>query len=487
MKLAVGDSIAGPSPKQLDLTLQGIIQSTLREHIAEYTTAQGENKLALKEMIKATKQQLRNSMGDAALKGIVEWRIDFADVMFQGGFDVIVANPPYVVVKKQEEKDLYRNIYKEGIFGRINLYGLFIQRSLQLLKDGGQLQFINPRTLLTDRYFSNLRKVVRQQSELKSVVLIADRHNTFERVLQECIILHLSKTSKQCKPYEVKILGISVPEDLNTNERTVSINSQRVLLGEEHDWAFLIGESEFVYQIFEKMNSNGAKLPSFGLKAETGKVQFDKYKNYAQPTMSDDGCRLIWAENIQRYSIRGSSKRADKEWLAKGITEQLPPNINGSGIVTQRVTANEQPRRIIATIIRPDEIGAINVYSENHTNFIPLPEGFNALFLLAALNSSALEFVFRRLNSNTQVSAGELNALPFPLSPDQVALEEINLLVSELLDLGGIDTSPENIQEAMAKERRIDNLIGSLYGLTVEDVEGIQQRLPPCEQVYGVS
>ena len=404
MKLAVGDTIGSPDPQQLDLTLEGIVKSGLRDSISEYTTTQGQRKAMLKQEIEATKQRLREAMGDAASEDSVEWRIDFADVMLNGGFDVVVANPPYVVVRDKDLGNLYRKLYKEGIFGRINLYGLFIQRSLQLLRNGGQLQFINPRTVLTDRYFSNLRKVIKKRSELRGVVLISDRHNTFDRVLQECIILHLSKTADPSVSYLVTTRGIAVPEDLNTHEDSVSISSDRVLLSDEYDGSFYIGESEFEYQVFERMDSIGLKLSELGLKAETGKVQFDKYKEFAQPTEGDDASRLIWAENIQRYSRRNSSKRADKQWLNNDIKEIMAPNITGNGIVTQRISANEQPRRIIATLIHPDDVGAIHVYSENHTNFIPLKKGNVSLFYPPDVNSG----------KNSDVSAGLLAEF-FPL------------------------------------------------------------------------
>ena len=90
----------------------------------------------------------------------MDWLVQFAEVFGSGGFDIVVANPPYVVVSDAQ----LRGLYREGVYGRMNLYGLFIQRSLQLLKEKGLLLFINPRTLLTDRYFTNLRKVIRQQS-----------------------------------------------------------------------------------------------------------------------------------------------------------------------------------------------------------------------------------------------------------------------------------------------------------------------------------
>ena len=400
-----------------------------------------------------------------------------------GGFDVVIANPPYVVIKNQQ----LRELYKEGVYGRMNTYGLFIQRGLQLVSNEGQLTYINPRTLLTDRYFTNLRQVIKQRSELAGVVLIADRHNTFEQVLQECIILRLVKKLEIADTYFVNARAIATTDDLSDPEATVSVASNRVLLPGDYDGAFYIGDSEFDYQVFESMNAVGVKLADFGLVAETGKIQFDKYKAYAQPDNSGDACRLIWAENIQRYTRRESRNRVGREWLSKDIAPVLTPNITGMGIVTQRTSANEQPRRIIATLITPEVVGGNQVYSENGTNFVALEDDKGkAAFLISALNSSMMEFAFRRLNSNVHVSAGEINSLPFPPMPDETTLREIETLVSELMELGGVDCPRDAAQRALETERRLDTLIGALYGFTASEVEEIQNRLPPYTAVYGI-
>ena len=490
LKLVTGDAIAGPNPDGAALNQDWFKvyaeQSGLRQDIAAYTTAYGDQKEQLKQQVDETKEQLRGSLKGNAPTGAVEWRIDFADVMLNGGFDVVIANPPYVVVKDDASKKLYRNMYKEGVFGRMNLYGLFIQRSLQLLREGGQLQFINPRTLLTDRYFTNLRKLIKQKSELRGVTLIADRRSTFARVLQECILLHLSKRAAPEKSYLVNTRAITTPEDLNNQEETARVDSERVLLGAAHQWAFFIGASEFEYEVFERMAAKRIHLENLVLKAETGKVQFDKYKRFAQPTNDDSASRLIWAENAQRYRLRETRKRAGKEWLSKSIRAILPPNITGAGIVTQRTTANEQPRRIIATAIRPDDAGATSMYCENGSNFISTLDAHQCHYVLAVLNSSPVEFAFRKLNSNTHVSVGELNILPLPTNPDTATLDEIGELVHSLMEIGGVDASPHKVQDAIAMEIKLDNIIGKLYGFTESEVVRIRQLLPPYEEVYGI-
>ena len=490
-KVVRGDSLLGPDPSagaEVQGTLGWDVErirelgNLKAEYMGAYT---GTDKDRLRRQIESLNSEVRDALGVTETAGVVDWRVEFAEVLAaRKGFDVVIANPPYVVTA---DKSL-RAMYKDGVYGRMNTYGLFIQRSLQILKEGSQLVFINPRTLLTDRYFTNLRKVIKQKSQLKGVVLIGDRHNTFERVLQECIILHLARKTNPTGAYHVNTQSISVPSDLNSRQDVVSITSDRVLLGNEYDDSFYIGESEFDYEVFERMNAVGVKLSDFGLKAQTGKIQFDKYRQYAQSSKAEGSCKLIWAENVQRYCMQKSQKRIGKEWLAQEIVSAARPNITSGGIVTQRTSANEQPRRIIATLVTPDMAGVDNVYSENGTNFISIPDNtVDQFFVMAALNSSPMEYIFRRLNSNVHVSAGEINKLPFPPAPDGAILKEIQALVSSLQELRGADDPEGAVRKVIRCERQLDRLIGSLYGLSATEVKTIQQRLPSYETVYGLS
>ncbi len=231
------------------------------------------------------------------------------------------------------------------------------------------------------------------------------------------------------------------------------------------------------YDVFERMKAVGKTLGGYGLKAATGRVRFDKYREYALPERAEDACKLIWAENVQRYAIRPSQERVGKEWLDGTITSALEPNITGNGIVVQRTTANEQPRRIIATQVAPDALSARHIYSENGTNFISLDGMDHPLFFLAALNSCFAEFAFRRLNSNTDVSAGELNALPFPPMSDEATVVEIEECVAEILAKGGVDASRADVARIIGLELRVDDLIGSLYGFDEEEVFEVQTAL----------
>ena len=139
LKLVDGDAIAGPDPRQSDLTRHSIAISDLKQDIDEYTTAKGQRKADLKEKVTKTKSKLRKSIG-AAPEGVVEWRIDFADAMLNGGFDMVIANPPYVRQEKitpKAYKDSLAKAYADAATARSDLYCYFYARGLQLLADGG--------------------------------------------------------------------------------------------------------------------------------------------------------------------------------------------------------------------------------------------------------------------------------------------------------------------------------------------------------------
>ena len=173
LKLMVGDSIAGPDPRmvtnstaapdsqQMDFTTSGIDHSSLRENIAAYTNAQGQPKAVLKAKVEAIKADLRRRIPGAAPAGVVEWRIDFADVMLNGGFDVVIANPPYVQLQRNggELANLYRNVGYATFARTGDIYQLFYERGCQLLKPTyGILAYITSNSWLKAEYGKATRR-----------------------------------------------------------------------------------------------------------------------------------------------------------------------------------------------------------------------------------------------------------------------------------------------------------------------------------------
>ena len=172
LKLVTGDAIAGPNPQQWDFTHESIAKSTLQADSAAYTTAQGSFKRELWNRVEAVKAELRANMNDAAPDGVVEWRIDFADVMLNGGFDVVIGNPPYV---RQEDiapgayKDALVAAYAAAVTGKSDLYCYFYVRALQLLRDGGTHVFVCSNSWLDVGYGAKLQEYLLNNAHVQAI------------------------------------------------------------------------------------------------------------------------------------------------------------------------------------------------------------------------------------------------------------------------------------------------------------------------------
>ena len=86
-----------------------------------------------------------------------DWALDFAEVLEGGGFDIVVANPPYGAKVEDKVRDLYFNRQTEGAQSK-DTYGLFLARCLQLLNTNGQLSYIVSDTWRTIKSHKPLKK-----------------------------------------------------------------------------------------------------------------------------------------------------------------------------------------------------------------------------------------------------------------------------------------------------------------------------------------
>ena len=158
-KFAVGDSLTGPTPKLLDeqgsLDEQLILQ--IQEHKADYLVMHTDpDKQRLRETIAGLKESLQGWQANA--DGFV-WHIEFSEVFQEGGFDIIIGNPPYV---RQELiipiKPALKKLFPEVFTGKTDLYVYFYNRGTELLRAGGILAYISSNTFLRAGYGKKLRE-----------------------------------------------------------------------------------------------------------------------------------------------------------------------------------------------------------------------------------------------------------------------------------------------------------------------------------------
>jgi hypothetical protein len=104
-----------------------------------------------------------------------DWAVEFAEVMADGGFDIQVANPPYV---RQELikalKPALKQVYPEVYTGTSDLYCFFYARALQLLQAGGMLAFISSNKWFRAKYGEKLRGYIAETCQVNSITDFGD-------------------------------------------------------------------------------------------------------------------------------------------------------------------------------------------------------------------------------------------------------------------------------------------------------------------------
>ena len=92
-----------------------------------------------------------------------------------GGFDAIVGNPPYVRIQtlrslEPKSVDYFNEKYKSAEKGNYDLYVLFMERSLNLIKENGCVGYILPSKFFTTDYGEALRKIISEKNALSKLV-----------------------------------------------------------------------------------------------------------------------------------------------------------------------------------------------------------------------------------------------------------------------------------------------------------------------------
>ena len=118
------------------------------------------------------------------------WYFEFTEVMKRDnpGFDIILGNPPYGNILKDEERKYIESQYPfmvgQNRTGTWNSAAHFIVRSKMLLREGGELGFLIPNSILRVNQFSKTRKFLLDAMHLWKIV---DEGSPFEDVTLEMV------------------------------------------------------------------------------------------------------------------------------------------------------------------------------------------------------------------------------------------------------------------------------------------------------------
>jgi len=121
-----------------------------------------------------------------------EWKSVFPEIFAEGGFDIVLGNPPYVRQELLKGLKPYLKSRFEVYHGVADLYAYFFERGLRLLKDSGRLGYISSSTFFKTGSGKPLREFLRRKATLETVVDFGD-HQVFEGVTTYPVILTMKK------------------------------------------------------------------------------------------------------------------------------------------------------------------------------------------------------------------------------------------------------------------------------------------------------
>ena len=336
-------------------------------------------------------------------------------------FNKAILNPPYlkITANSKERKNLRSVGVETG-----NLYSCFVTLAIMLLEDGGELVAITPRSFCNGPYFNDFRRILLDGNNLSKLHIFESRTRAFkgDKVLQENVIYHIVKNEVQG---QVEITSSTCADDPTPTVRMAEFNE--VVNPNNPDRFIHIVTNNEQAEIATRIGSMPCSLEDLGINVSTGKVvDFRTRPNLRQepeegavplifPVHFTDG-GIEWPqENIRKPNALARNEETEK---------QLVPN--GHYVLTKRLSAKEESRRIVAALYTPgiangDKVGFENKTNYFHANGKPLEHDF-AKGLWAYLNSSVVDQYFRQFNGHTQVNATDLRVLRYPTAETLVQL-----------------------------------------------------------------
>lgn len=121
------------------------------------------------------------------------WQTAFPKIFDNGGFDVVIGNPPYVRSRglfEEKEKEYFVNQYSTSSY-QLDLYKLFIEKSCKIINPNGCLSFITPSVFLINEYDKPLRKFL--LNDFNFNIIANTDENIFDDASVKTVVFVLDK------------------------------------------------------------------------------------------------------------------------------------------------------------------------------------------------------------------------------------------------------------------------------------------------------
>lgn len=430
-------------------------------------------------LISGSEQELRHYFGDNWRdKRPFNWEEEFPQVMNDGGFDIVIGNPPYVQMSMDRtlEPGLKRYFLETLGFsmGRLNTFGFFMHRGVSLLKQGGLLSYILPNTFLTQEYYRQLRKFLLDTCQIVAVATLEGM--PFEDAVVENAIVVLKKEE------EDKVRGhnkVMIAELSGGKQRYIS---QSTFL-ESYNYAFTVHLSAKLKALRDKVDNNSIKLRELVNVNQAIALKHDRASCLFREPRGDDYKKVLDGRDITRYAIHFPSN-----YLLYDVTKIHSCKREDIFLAKEKILFRRVGDRIIAAL-DTEQHYALNTL----VVVTPKSEKVNLRFILALMNSRLLSGYYRLFLKSTKKVFSEIQARQVEeLSVRQIGFnnpeekkmhDELVALADRMMELNKrlalIGDAPSDERDVLSQKiqsiyTEIDQRVYDLYELTEEEKQIIE-------------
>jgi len=388
------------------------------------------------------------------------WESSFTNIFNDGGFSIIIANPPYLKLTANNCESAILNYYQAKYSSYSggsskNLFQLFLEKIVNL--SPSLFSFIIPEALLTTDSNGKLREIISQKYNLNSIVTFD--HFVFDAATIGTTII-VGEKGKSTKTSIEKI-----DSRLNLSKiREIKICS------DQNPWEVSLDDSS--NELFLKISRNSILLKEI---AEMSKGMVVKDRNLVlTQDKNTNSYPFLLGNCMSRYTYKYDKYAEYDKLNIIGGTRDLNKHLHTPRLLIRRTgnylcaAYSEKPELIESTI------------------YILKSDHINLKFLLGLINSKLLTYYLsKRLITNQQgfpqILMGQLDQLPI-IIPKLDIQEEIIKLVDDLIIL---HKKVNNIKllsdknQILARisycENRINSLVFEIYDLSNNEIQLIEK------------
>jgi adenine-specific DNA-methyltransferase len=344
---------------------------------------------------------------DFIREGVIDYKIGRHHT-----FDYAILNPPY---SKINSNSSYRLLLRKAGIETVNLYTGFVALALLLLKEGGELVAIVPRSFCNGLYYRPFREFVLARAAMRRIHIFESRKQAFkdDDVLQENIIIHLVKGVPQ-----QNIQVSSSTDDTFVDYQVQEFPFERIISSQDAEKMIHI-PTEHNQHDYSRNATFSYTLAQLDIEVSTGPVVDFRVKEYLQPSPGEGTVALIYPAHFGSKGLEWPKldfKKSNAIKLVPITQKQFFPC--GHYTLIRRFSSKEEKKRIVARVCTPEAIPGEWLAFENHLNvFHQNKKGLApalALGLAVYLNSTYVDAYFRQFNGHTQVNATDLRLLKYP-------------------------------------------------------------------------